>query len=530
MPATDITRLAEVDAQVYVRSRWLFVLALAPVLFVGELPSRTGLGHVAPLALFVLAVVATAALTLSLRQGMPRFVIAMRRTLVFDLVAVAGFSYLLAGHETGFLPFAILISASYALIMPKPDAFTAGAAICAAFFLFRIWGHRSHLVGDLVLHAIASLAIVVIAVMVASSVDRSRQRQCETVEAMLEREQALAVAERRVAELQAITQITETIHSTLDFERVGPLVLDILGKAVGVERCCLFVIDKERSETLFQASTGLMPDVPAGALANAGDGGRVQADEHFTCIAPFDHRDTMVLFCAPNEDIERLSEDDRLVLGAVASELVVAVENSRLYKLTKRLSVTDELTGLANYRHLQQRLESEIERARRYNKHFSLLMLDVDDFKSFNDAQGHVAGDAALAELARVMQHSVREVDLVARYGGEEFALVLPETDSAGAFVVAEKIREAVAEHLFADSSGQPTCHLTISVGLATYPTHGLDREALLRQADDALYRAKHGGKNRVRAASAPSHSGERGEAASVTRGPKTSAGDGTEA
>jgi diguanylate cyclase (GGDEF)-like protein len=184
----------------------------------------------------------------------------------------------------------------------------------------------------------------------------------------------------------------------------------------------------------------------------------------------------------------------------VASELVVAVENSRLYELTSRLAITDELTGLANYRHLQLRLDEELARAKRYGKHLSLLMLDADHFKEFNDAQGHVAGDVALAELGSIMGGLVREVDVAARYGGEEFSVVLPETDVAGAYVTAEKIREAIEVHEFADAEGQRTCRLTVSIGLASYPAHGQDKDSVLREADDALYHAKRGGKNRVRA------------------------------
>src|SRR5450756_393413 len=132
----------------------------------------------------------------------------------------------------------------------------------------------------------------------------------------------------------------------------------------------------------------------------------------------------MVVFCASAMAIEKMSDEDRLVLQAVASELVVAVENSQLYKLTKRLSITDELTGMFNYRYLQQRLDDEIERARRYGRSLSLLMLDADDFKKFNDTHGHLAGDVALTEIGEVLRDSVRDIDVACRYGGEEFAIV----------------------------------------------------------------------------------------------------------
>jgi diguanylate cyclase (GGDEF)-like protein len=110
-----------------------------------------------------------------------------------------------------------------------------------------------------------------------------------------------------------------------------------------------------------------------------------------------------------------------------------------------------------------------------------------------------MAGDVALADVASVLLSVVREVDVVARYGGEEFSIILPETDAAGAFVVAEKIRETISLYEFEDAGGQRGCHLTCSVGLATYPSHAQDKEALLKLADGALYRAKESGKDRVR-------------------------------
>ncbi len=493
-----IVQLARVDMRRYVGARWLFVILICTlsVLHI-RLPGGQHT-HWLYVGLVLVALTDTAVLTWALRRGGDeRVARAMRGVLVPDVICVAGFSYLFANLEIGFYPFAVLIAGIYALVMPRRDALLAGPSFAVAYLFGHVVGDPGSGLTDTVLQVAGAVAVFIMAAMISTSVARLREREAETLEAVKERERALAETQRRVSELQAISQITETIHSTLDFERVGPTVLDILGKAIGIETCCLFVIDKDKSETLFTASVGSISELPRDAAGMRPD--EALADEHFACIAPFDHANTMVLFCAEAEAINALTDDDRLVLTAVASELVVAVENSRLYKLTKRLAITDELTGLANYRHLQSRIDREIERARRYDKHFSLIMLDVDEFKAFNDREGHVAGDVALAELARVMEHAVREVDLVARYGGEEFSLVMPETDAAGAFVVAEKIRESVAEHAFSDAAGEPRCQMTVSVGLATYPTHGTDRETLLKEADDALYRAKNGGKNRVR-------------------------------
>lgn len=410
-----------------------------------------------------------------------------------DLIVVGGLSFAFHDMQDLFYPVAILFPVAYALVMSNRTTWLLGVLTMGAYAVGHLMAQPAG--GDeIVILSLKLAAIPLIAAMVASSVGKQRAREEETRRLVAEKASLNTVLEQRLSELQAVSQITEIIHSSLDFDAVGPVVLEIIGKVLGMETCCLFVIDKERSETLFSASYGRVGRLPAyPGLPEGLD------DDHFACMTAFDHQDTMVLFCANSEAIERLTKEDRLVLGAVASELVVAVENSRLYRLTKKLAVTDELTGLANYRQLQQKLDDEIDRATRYGKRVSLIMIDVDDFKGFNDTHGHIAGDQALAELGNVMVGVVREVDLVARYGGEEFSIVLPETDAPGAFVAAEKVREAVSGHLFADENGARRVTLTVSLGVATFPAHAHDKESLLREADDALYRAKHGGKNRVR-------------------------------
>jgi diguanylate cyclase (GGDEF)-like protein len=277
-------------------------------------------------------------------------------------------------------------------------------------------------------------------------------------------------------------------------------VLEIVSKVIDLPASALFVIDKRRDETLYSASFGIAPEVRRRTPDSYAPRMQIEGEEMFACTTVLDRGTLMVVFCASGERLDHLVAEDRLLLTAVANDLTIAVENSELYKLTKRMAITDELTGLNNYRFMLQRLDDEIERARRFGRNLSLLMLDADDFKAFNDTHGHVAGDVALSELAGVMQAAVRDIDVVCRYGGEEFAILLPETDPDGAFVAAEKVREAVAAHLFADADGRKTERITVSIGLSTFPVPAADREELLRQADDALYVAKRTGRNRVRA------------------------------
>lgn len=485
------------EERAYIWSRIVFtvtmVLLFAGSLFVFEEQADAIAYAIATVLLIVVGMGLAA--VLSIRRNLT---VAMMVVLPFDLVTLALYtSSLESGFDDPMYPVAVGIPVLYALVVKKREAWLVGGATAVAYALGHL-GMHDWTPTLYVLFALKTITIPLIAALVANSVEKQRLREQELATARDEKDSLNAELHRRLAELGAVTEITEIVHSTLEFDRVGPMVLDIVSKVIDVTACALFIVDKERNETLFSASAGPQSHIPAldpSMLAS----GALTDDTHYACITVFDHMDAMVLFCADSEEIDGLTDEDRLVLAAIASELLVAVENSRLYKLTRRLAITDELTGLNNYRFMQQRLEEETDRAKRYHKHLSLLMLDADDFKGFNDSYGHVAGDVALAELAQVIRRQVRDVDLVCRYGGEEFAVVLPETDSAGAFVVAEKVREAVASHVFSNGDGEPCCSLTVSIGLATYPVHAESRETLLREADDALYRAKNGGKNRVR-------------------------------
>jgi len=172
----------------------------------------------------------------------------------------------------------------------------------------------------------------------------------------------------------------------------------------------------------------------------------------------------------------------------------LAEANSRL----AQLAVTDGLTNLYNHRHFHERLALEVERSVRNGLPLSLLMIDVDHFKNYNDLHGHPAGDEVLRQISQLMVDGRRANDFCARYGGEEFCIVLVDTAKLTAAKVAERLRERVACHPFEFAAEQPLGCLSISLGVATFPEDANDAEALVRAADSALYTAKHGGRNRV--------------------------------
>jgi len=180
-----------------------------------------------------------------------------------------------------------------------------------------------------------------------------------------------------------------------------------------------------------------------------------------------------------------------------ATVLHIRIQKVLEHTRTRRLASTDGLTELYNHRTFRERLTQEVDRANRYGRPLSLLMVDVDHFKVYNDTYGHPQGDVVLQEIARLLREISRTSDTVARYGGEEFALILPETDRASAEKLGNRLREQVACHPFLGAERLPAGELTISVGVATHTLAGA-KEALLHAADAALYTAKRTGRNRV--------------------------------
>lgn len=181
----------------------------------------------------------------------------------------------------------------------------------------------------------------------------------------------------------------------------------------------------------------------------------------------------------------------------VVNEAAMALEVVDLYENLRKLSVTDGLTGLVNHREFYNILRKELERARRYRNTVSVLIIDVDDFKSYNDKYGHLAGDIALKAIAEILLKGARGTDIVARYGGEEFAIILPESTPGGALMLAERIRSEIFQHDFRPD-GRRGVHLSVSIGVYTSEAGAESEDQVVSGADEAAYSAKFSGKNRV--------------------------------
>ena len=211
------------------------------------------------------------------------------------------------------------------------------------------------------------------------------------------------------------------------------------------------------------------------------------------CI-PLKHKDEIRGVCYLDNPLSEsvFTSDTQDVLGIIMTQAAISIEIVRLYEL----GITDGLTKLATHRYFQETLQKEISKSARYSRNLSLVMMDIDHFKIFNDTYGHQAGDEILKAVSRIIQNNCRNIDIAARYGGEELALILPETPYEEALITAERIRGKIEKNVI--EYKHKKLHVTISIGVASFPSHAHDRQTLIKAADEALYQSKELGRNRV--------------------------------
>jgi diguanylate cyclase (GGDEF)-like protein len=195
-----------------------------------------------------------------------------------------------------------------------------------------------------------------------------------------------------------------------------------------------------------------------------------------------------------------MDQESLRMIEVIAIQAAEAVLRAQFFDQMEQMAITDGLTGLLNHRAFQAKADEALAQARRYGRRCSFVLIDVDHFKSVNDSYGHPGGDVVLKGVAQLLRQKGRDTDIVARYGGEEFAIVMPETDSNGARVIAERIRECVGSHAFSTELGP--IKVTVSLGVATFPSDANEKQELIDLADQALYQAKRQGRNRTLSAS----------------------------
>jgi diguanylate cyclase (GGDEF)-like protein len=223
-------------------------------------------------------------------------------------------------------------------------------------------------------------------------------------------------------------------------------------------------------------------------------------EHNIDVIAPIYNSERVrgILGCGEQLYNQSFDQSENDIFNILVNIISISVFNAQTFEEIRDLALTDAMTNLHNYRYFEDRLKEEINRARRSGSCVSIIMLDIDYFKNYNDTLGHQAGDEALRTLGLILKNTVREEDIVNRYGGEEFCIILPGLGKEVISILGERIREKVAEFPFLKQNVQPGGKLTVSLGGSTFPEDADDFEGLVYKADQALYNSKNSGRNRL--------------------------------
>lgn len=366
---------------------------------------------------------------------------------------------------------------------------------------------------SIALSALFGLSILLIALLVLQCL--ARRRIQAALEGTIRRQSRLL---QEISAMSTMMELLQTCHSQAEANTVIRGALPKLLPGVGG---ALYVVRHDDAALEMQVSWGSVTAVqsfpaddcwalrrgrphlyePASAAAVCRHIG--QCEDGSLCVPLVSQGDTLAVLHLRQAGAGSLSEDVQRLASALAEQLSLAVGNLRLQETLRSGSERDPLTDLYNRRHLEISLQRELARAQRHGLPLSLILLDVDHFKAFNDSNGHEAGDEVLRNVAQVLKRHTRAEDVACRYGGEEFLVVLPDCRLDDAYSKAEAIREAIAQlHVFSRGTALP--RITASLGIACHPEDGERMEDLIAAADAALYRAKSTGRNCITASNAP--------------------------
>lgn len=336
-----------------------------------------------------------------------------------------------------------------------------------------------------------------------------------------------ALLGRRTEELESLVEIGKALTSTLDLREVLSVIMEKVSLLLRPKNWSLLLVDDETGDLTFEIAVSPAAERVKGIRLRRGEGiagwvalhGQpllipdVASDPRFASkVDKAAEFTTRSIVCVPLKSKNRIlgvvellnnlgegefSAADLKILSTIADYAAIAIENARYFEKVHELVHTDDLTGLYNARHLLEVLEYEIDRARRYGSGLSLVFMDLDYFKDVNDTHGHLAGSRLLTEVGQVIRKSIRSTDVAARYGGDEFVLVLPNTDKSGALVMANNLREKIKSVFFLADQGY-RIRVTASFGVAAYPDDAQSKLALIRLADQAMYRVKESTRDAV--------------------------------
>ncbi|HAM49497.1 MAG TPA: hypothetical protein DCP92_01900 [Nitrospiraceae bacterium] len=350
---------------------------------------------------------------------------------------------------------------------------------------------------------------------------------CRFSEFLLEHVRSQGTCARHIRNLSAIDVASSNLTTLTDPETLYEAIVETSSHYLNAEKASLMLPKEETEELFMVAAKGMNKWIARSIRMRIGEGiaGMVYRDGKPMIINDIEKQlstkrrpnyrtgssasvplkigdETIgVLNLADKLEGDGFSEADLEFLRYFVSYASIAMRSARYYQMSEQmrmLSITDSLTELFNRRYFDNRLFEELQRATRYNSPFSLAIVDIDDFKLFNDTEGHLAGDEVLKAIASISRESLRAIDIMARSGGEEFSIIMPQTDKDEAYLVAERVRKNIKELMPVTWKNFPRDKMTVSIGISTFPEDGKDSKGLIKNADRSLYQAKVKGKDRT--------------------------------
>lgn len=452
-----------------------------------------------------------------------------------DIIFITGIIYLTEGLQSDFflLYFIVIMFAS---TYYKPiKCFLITVCITLLYVLIGVLTEPSYRVILSILLSKIPLLFAITGV----SIYFSQEIKIQSEELELEREKLNNLLQRLKGNLKEIDKknrmlneiynLSLKIGRSLSLEDELDIIINVTGKFLKTDFAVIDLIDEKSKELKFKVSRGNLPTgvlhsdkkkiddsllsevVKTGKSIVIDDLNKPEFQDYSFLIekkisslllVPLNVQEkTMGVFTCGYAQPMEFKEDEMQFLTLISSRAALSINNARLHEEIKRLAITDGLTGLYNYRYFQETLTKEIKKGKRLNQVISLLIIDIDHFKDFNDTFGHQEGDNLLQRLAMLLNFQIRQTDVIARYGGEEFVIIVPGTPKESAFLLGERIRKEVEENIFTPEDTyrlEVTSPVTISVGVATFPDDADNQKDLIKCADNALYEAKRTGRNKV--------------------------------
>jgi diguanylate cyclase (GGDEF)-like protein len=331
---------------------------------------------------------------------------------------------------------------------------------------------------------------------------------------------------RQLQELNIFHGVAKALTSSLDLDSILQTIMDKMAEYFRPDTWSLLMVDEEQDELYFAIAVGTASEALKDVRLKVGEGiagwvakhgerlivPNVMTDPRFSKrIDEMTQLETQSIICIPlrakhrvlgviqlvNVDMDGFGDAELFFLQALSDYAAIAIENARAVEKIQELTITDDVTGLYNARHLYKTLETEVYRSSRFNYEFTVLFIDLDHFKQVNDTHGHLVGSKLLAEIGYLVKAQLRLIDYAFRYGGDEFVILLPQTAKDAALVVAKRVRDSLRTSMFCKEEGL-NLNVRASIGVATYPHDAKTPHDVIRQADEMMYLVKNSTRDNI--------------------------------